>query len=64
MRGSRILAAIGLLLASAPAAFAQSIVGSWTLVSSVVEQGGNRIEPFGPNPKARSSSMPAAPMWR
>jgi hypothetical protein len=52
MRGSRILAAGGLLLV-APAAVAQpkDLVGSWTLVSSVVEQGGNRIEPFGPNPK-------------
>ena len=52
MRASRILAAMGLLLV-APAALAQpkDLVGSWTLVSSVVEQGGNRIEPFGPNPK-------------
>jgi hypothetical protein len=47
----RLLAAALLLLASAHGASAQSIVGSWTLVSSVVERGGNRIEPFGPNPK-------------
>jgi Lipocalin-like domain len=52
LRGSRILAASGLLLVT-PAAVAQpkDLVGSWTLVSSVVEQGGNRVEPFGPNPK-------------
>ena len=50
----RLLAAALTIVASTPTAFAQSandLVGSWTLVSSVVEQGGNRIEPFGPNPK-------------
>jgi len=50
----RLLAAALTIVASTPTAFAQSandLVGSWTLVSSVVEQGGNRIEPFGPKPK-------------
>ena len=48
----RLLAAALLFLAAATPTFAQSnLVGSWTLVSSVVEQGGSRIEPFGPNPK-------------
>jgi hypothetical protein len=52
MRGSRILAIIGLLLVTRVAvAQPNDLVGSWILVSSVVEQGGNRIEPFGPNPK-------------
>jgi lipocalin-like protein len=42
-----------LFLAATPAQArsAKDLVGSWTLVSSVVEQGGNRIEPFGANPK-------------
>ena len=56
MERFRVVAAAALLfLAAATPAFAQSdgLVGSWTLVSSVVEQGGNRIEPFGPNPKGR-----------
>ena len=54
MERFRVFAASALLLAATPA-FAQSgnLVGAWTLVSSVVEQGGNRIEPFGPNPKGR-----------
>jgi Lipocalin-like domain len=53
MRLFRIAAAVASLVLAAPSAFAQSnsLTGSWTLVSSVVEQGGNRIEPFGPNPK-------------
>ena len=53
MERFRVFAAALLFLAAAPGAFAQSsnLVGSWTLVSSVVEQGGNRIEPFGPNPR-------------
>ena len=29
----------------------QQIVGAWTLVNVVLEQGGNKSEPFGPNPK-------------
>jgi hypothetical protein len=54
MRPFRIVVAVASLgLATTPGALAQSspLTGSWTLVSSVVEQGGNRIEPFGPNPK-------------
>jgi len=54
MRPFRIVIAVASLgLATITGALAQSspLTGSWTLVSSVVEQGGNRIEPFGPNPK-------------
>ena len=50
----RHFAAALAFLPAAPCAHGQSakdLIGSWTLVSSVVEQGGNRIEPFGPNPK-------------
>jgi len=47
----RLFAAALLFLASAHGARAQSVVGSWTLVSSVIEQGGNRVEPFGPHPR-------------
>jgi len=45
-----VLAAAMLVPASA---FAQptGLVGSWTLVSSVIELGGQEIEPFGPSPK-------------
>ena len=52
MERFRAIAVAALLLAATPA-FAQpaNLIGSWTLVSSVVELGGNRIEPFGPNPK-------------
>jgi hypothetical protein len=54
MRGFRAFAAATLLFLIAPGAAAQStkdLAGSWTLVSSVIETGGNKIEPFGPNPK-------------
>ena len=30
---------------------AKDLAGTWTLVSIVNEQGGNRTDPFGPNPK-------------
>ena len=33
----------------------QQMVGGWTLVNVVLEQGGNKTEPFGPNPKGFSS---------
>src|ERR1043166_6910642 len=46
----RVLAATLVALATANGASAQSLVGSWTLVSSVIERGGQKIEPFGPNP--------------
>jgi hypothetical protein len=49
----RILAAIGLLFFATPA-FAQSskdLVGSWSLVSSTVQQGANTLQPFGADPK-------------
>ena len=30
---------------------AKDLAGTWTLVSVVTEQGGNKTDPFGPNPK-------------
>jgi hypothetical protein len=55
MRGLRFIAVAALLLAAPSGAPAQSkdLTGSWTLVSSVVEQVGNKIEPFGPTRRAR-----------
>ena len=44
---------LGVVL-SAGEVFAQTVkdlVGTWTLVSSVNEQGGNKTDQFGPNPK-------------
>ena len=35
--------------ASTSAQSVKELAGAWTLVSSVVEQGGNKVEPFGPN---------------
>lgn len=43
-----------LATAAAPVATAQTardLVGTWALVSSVAEQGGAKIDTFGPNPK-------------
>ena len=52
MRQFRIFAVAASLLAVSPAhAQPANLVGAWTLVSSVVEQGGQKIEPFGPNPR-------------
>jgi len=34
----------------AEAQTAQDIVGTWTLVSAVAQQGGTQVETFGPNP--------------
>ena len=48
-----ILASLGLLFLPTPA-FAQAskdLVGSWTLVSSTVQQGANTLQPFGTDPK-------------
>jgi len=47
----RMLAAMFIVFATANGASGQDLVGSWTLVSSVIERGGQKIEPFGPNPK-------------
>jgi hypothetical protein len=33
----------------------QQIIGTWTVVSVVVEQGGTKREPYGPNPKGSAS---------
>jgi hypothetical protein len=44
---------LGVVL-SAGAVFAQTVkdlAGTWTLVSSVTEQGGNKADQYGPNPK-------------
>ena len=44
---------LGVVL-SAGEVFAQTtkdLAGTWTLVSAVTEQGGNKTDPFGPNPK-------------
>jgi hypothetical protein len=48
----RILAAIALPLVATPV-FAQTkdLVGSWSLVSSTVQQGANTLQPFGADPK-------------
>jgi lipocalin-like protein len=52
-----MIARLLLLLAfcfSAAAAFGQTakeLVGSWTLISVTVNRDGEKIEPFGPNPK-------------
>lgn len=56
------LAVAALVLATSPSALAeksaksgslkQSVVGSWSLVSDVIDQqDGSKLEPFGPNPK-------------
>lgn len=56
-RFRRTLAAMGLLLCTTPhaqqgpASLAQGIVGTWMAVSQYVDQGGKKLEPFGPDPK-------------
>ena len=48
----RILVSLGLLFPATLAfAQAQDLVGSWTLVSSTVQQGSNTLQPFGADPK-------------
>ena len=52
-RGTLGLLCLGVVL-SAGAVFAQTakdLAGTWTLVSNVTEQGGNKTDTFGPNPK-------------
>ena len=51
--GTLGLLCLGVVL-SAGAVFAQTakdLVGTWTLVSNVTEQGGNKTDTYGPNPK-------------
>src|SRR5713101_4279552 len=51
--GTMGLLFLGVVLAAGDA-FAQTakdLVGTWTLVSAVTEQGGNKTDTFGPNPK-------------
>ena len=51
--GTLGLLLLGVLL-SAGEVFAQTakdLVGTWTLVSAVIEQGGNKTDTYGPNPK-------------
>lgn len=53
-RGIAAIAAMAILLCSAAKALAQTgkdILGAWTLLSVVVDQGGTKIEPFGNHPK-------------
>ena len=53
MHRLRLLVAAALMVL-APPAFAQTpkdLVGSWTLVSSTIRQGGNTIQPFGADPR-------------
>jgi hypothetical protein len=47
------IAAAGLVTPSAKAQTAQDIVGAWVLVSSVAEQGGAKVDTYGPKPKGR-----------
>ena len=49
----RILLAAALMALAAPASAQapRELVGAWTLVSSTIEQGGNKIQPFGADPK-------------
>jgi hypothetical protein len=42
---------VALVAGGASAQTANDFVGTWTLVSSVTEQGGNKTDTFGPNPK-------------
>jgi hypothetical protein len=47
-----VLVSLGLLLLATPAfAQAKDLVGSWTLVSSTVQQGSNTLQPFGADPR-------------
>jgi hypothetical protein len=49
----RLLVAFAIAFLATPA-FAQAprdLAGSWTLVSSTIQQGGNTIQPFGTEPK-------------
>ncbi len=51
--GALGLLSLGVVLAAGDA-FAQTakeLVGTWTLVSAVTEQGGNKTDTFGPSPK-------------
>jgi hypothetical protein len=43
--------AIGLPAGEALGQMGNELVGAWTLVSVMVEQSGNKLEPFGPTPK-------------
>jgi hypothetical protein len=51
--GTLGLLVLGVVLATgdACAQTAKDLVGSWTLVSAVTEQGGNKTDTFGPNPQ-------------
>jgi Lipocalin-like domain len=51
--GTLGLVFLGVVLAAGDvcAQSAKDLVGTWTLVSTVTEQGGNKTDTFGPNPK-------------
>ena len=51
--GTMALLVLGIVLATSDA-FAQTakdLAGTWTLVSTVTEQSGNKTDPYGPHPK-------------
>ena len=47
---SLLFLAVALPAGDAAGQTAKELVGAWTLVSVTVEQGGKKVEPFGPNP--------------
>ena len=47
---SLLFLAVALPAGDAAGQTAKELVGAWTLVSVNVEQGGKKVEPFGPNP--------------
>jgi len=49
----RLLVAAALVFLATPASAqpGKDLIGSWTLVSSTIRQGGNTIQPFGGDPK-------------
>lgn len=54
MNHLRLLVAAAAFVVLATPALAQTpkdLIGAWTLVSSTIRQGGNTIQPFGPDPK-------------
>jgi hypothetical protein len=47
---SLLLLVVALPASDAAGQAVKELVGAWTLVSVTVEQGGKKVEPFGPNP--------------
>jgi hypothetical protein len=44
---------LSLVAGTALAQTSKDLVGTWTLVSLTADQGGKKVEPFGPNPKGQ-----------